>query len=346
MPNLYKRKKSGDIWQFTFSVDGRRYRRSSKTTDRRLAEDIAIKAENKVRSAVVHGEEAVLTFADALKLYVDDGKDTRFTVKLLDHFGKTKIQNISGPTIRAAAKVLYPDAAAATWNRQVITPMRAIINHAADAKRLQKIKVSRFKEEREIRPAGNKDWLDAFQAKAFELDMPETAAIARFMFETAARISEACRLLWDDVDLQNGTAYLRKTKTTARKVFLTQALMVDLANIRSIDPYRVFAAANRSTVKKRVDKVIEAAGLVRLTSHEFGRHGFATEMIVRNDVDVATTADHGGWKSRRLLVDTYVEGDGKRDVIDRVFGQSGNNRSHQVKTNVEKTGKSKGNTVS
>jgi integrase len=134
-------------------------------------------------------------------------------------------------------------------------------------------------------------------------------------------VSEACRLTWDDVDLQLGEAYLAKTKTIPRKVFLTRAMVTELANIRSRHPALVFAAANRSTVKKRVDKVIKAAGLVRLTSHELGRHGFATEMIVRNGVGAATTGDHGGWKSRRLLMDTYVEGAADREVIDRRFGK-------------------------
>lgn len=318
MPNVTKR---GDVYHYDFTVDGERYRKSTGTADKRLAEDIAIKAENLVRRAVVHGQETVLTFADALGLYVDDGKDTRFTVKLLDYFGKWKFVDITGPEIRKAAKKIYPGAAPATWNRQVITPMRAIINHAADAKRLQKISVTRFKEERVSRPAGNKDWLAVFCKTAIDLDMPETGAAARFMFETATRVSEACRLQWDDVDLQNGIAFLTRTKTVPRKVFLTRAMVVDLANIRSLHPILVFGAANRSTIKKRVDKVIKAAGLTRLTSHEFGRHGFATEMIVRNGVDAATTADHGGWKSRRLLMDTYVEGDAGREVIDRVFSR-------------------------
>jgi integrase len=318
MPNLKKR---GDVWHYSFTVDGKRYRESSGTSEKRLAEDIAIKHEGRVRRAAVHGAEAVLTFAEALNLYAQDGKDTRFTIPLLDHFGKWKVSAITGPEIRKAAKILYPNAAPATWNRQVITPMRAIVNHAADAKRMQKISVTRFKEERPQRPAGSKAWIDTFCKTAKKMDMPETAAIARFLFETAARVSEACRLTWDDVNLQLGTAYLAKTKTTPRKVFLTRAMVIDLANIRSLHPTLVFAAANRSTVKKRVDKVITKAGLVRLTSHEFGRHGFATEMIVRNDVDVATTADHGGWKSRRLLMETYVEGDGNREVIDRVFGK-------------------------
>lgn len=318
MPNLKKR---GDIWHYSFTVDGVRHRGSSKTTDKRLAEDIAAKHETRVRRAAVHGEEAVLTFTDAVGLYLDAGKDGRFLTPLLKRFGKRLVSSISGPEVRKVARELYPTVAPATLNRQVVTPMRAVINHAADAKKAQPITIKRFKEERKVRPAGNSEWLKAFSKAAKKMNMPETAAIARFMFETAARVSEACRLTWDDVNLQEGWAYLEKTKTSPRKVFLTRAMVIDLANIRSLHPYLVFAAANRSTVKKRVDKVIASAGLTRLTSHEFGRHGFATEMIVRNDVDVATTADHGGWKSRRLLIDTYVEGDANREVIDRVFGK-------------------------
>ena len=320
MPDIYKRKGS-DIWQYDFTVDGTRYRKSAKTRDRRLAEDIAIQHEERVRRAAVHGQEAIITFPECVAEYINDGKDGRFTAPLIRHFRKWKVKDITGPEIRKAAKILYPGASAATWNRQVITPMRAIINHVAEAKRLPKISVKRFKEEKKRRPAGSSDWLKAFCKAAKKLGMSETAAIARFMFETATRVSEACRLTWDDVNLQLGIAFLTKTKTEPRKVFLTRAMVIDLANIRSRHETLVFAAANRSTVKKRIDKVIKEAGLVRLTSHELGRHGFATEMIRRNGVDVATTADHGGWKSRRLLMETYVEGDADREVIDRVFGK-------------------------
>lgn len=320
MPYVYTRK-DGTIWWYDFTVDGTRVRKSSKTSDRRLAEDIAHQHEARLRRAAVHGEKAVLTFPEIVAAYFDDGRDRRFTAPLLKHFKTWKVKDITGLEIRKAAKKLYPKAANATLNRQVVTPMRAIINHAADAGHCDPVKVTRFKEERTSRPAGSKEWLDAFSKAAKKLNMPETAAVARFMFETAARVSEACRLTWDDVNLQLGTAYLSKTKTTPRKVFLTRAMVIDLANIRSLHPTLVFAAANRSTIKKRVDKVIKHAGLSRLTSHEFGRHGFATEMIVRNGVDAATTGDHGGWKSRRLLMETYVEGDNNREVIDRVFGK-------------------------
>lgn len=132
MPNLKKR---GDIWHYSFTVDGKRYRETSGTGDKRLAEDIAIKHEDRVRRAAVHGQEAILTFPEAVAEYLNDGKDGRFTAPLIRHFRKWKVKDITGPEIRKAAKILYPEASPATWNRQVITPMRAIINHVAEAKR-------------------------------------------------------------------------------------------------------------------------------------------------------------------------------------------------------------------
>jgi len=45
-------------------------------------------------------------------------------------------------------------------------------------------------------------------------------------------------------------------------------------------------------------------------------------MIVRNNVDVATTAEKGRWKSKGLLMETYVHGIEGQSVIDRVFGST------------------------
>jgi len=67
------------------------------------------------------------------------------------------------------------------------------------------------------------------------------------------------------------------------------------------------------------DRIMEAAGLPRLTSHEWGRHAFATEMMVRNDVDPVTTARSGGWETPKLLFDRYAHANPDRAVINQVF---------------------------
>ncbi len=195
------------------------YRRSTKTTDKRLAE----RHREQVRLAVSvmqlsHGEgDPDLSAGFALvcigwerhPLYASN-------CSIISRSGRSGIS--PALEIRNAAKIIYPDASAAAWNHQVITPMRAVINHAADAKRLPKISVKRFKEDKKRRPAGNQDWLKVFSATAKSLDMPETAAMARFMFETATRISEACRLKWHDVDLQLGVPSVEDEDDTARGV--------------------------------------------------------------------------------------------------------------------------------
>ena len=41
-----------------------------------------------------------------------------------------------------------------------------------------------------------------------------------------------------------------------------------------------------------------------------------------------STQDAGGWKSKRLMMDTYVHGDRSREVIDKVFGDNRTRKRH------------------
>ena len=45
------------------------------------------------------------------------------------------------------------------------------------------------------------EWVRMFADQAVADDLPHLAALCVFMFGTAARVGEACRLLWRDVDL-------------------------------------------------------------------------------------------------------------------------------------------------
>lgn len=74
MPHLYKR---GAVWHYSFTVEGQRVRASSGTADKKLAADAAIQHENRQRRAAVHGAESVVTFAEAVSLYLDAGRDTQ-----------------------------------------------------------------------------------------------------------------------------------------------------------------------------------------------------------------------------------------------------------------------------
>jgi integrase len=316
MPDLYQR---GNIWWYDFTVKGKRIRRSSGTSDKELAEDIAAKEHWRHRYAAVHGPESVLTFGEAMALYIDHAKDDRFLLPLLNRWDKVKVREITPDIIRQAAKALYPKKSPATWNRQVITPARAIINYAADCGYCPHIRVKRFPEAVRKRKAGNAVWLEKFRKACHA---PNLAALARFMFETGARIGEAVALEWESVNLREASATFGKTKNgESHTVYLSPGMVAELANLDK--GRKVFGYASRHTVNPQWKKTIEKAGIEKLTPHEAGRHGFATELIVRNGVDISTTAKMGNWKSHRLLSETYAHPERERETVLRIFGKKG-----------------------
>lgn len=310
--------KRGKIFHYEFSLDGTRYRGSTGQTNEKEAKKVAerIKAQNRLAR---NDPDEHLSFAQCVAIYIKDGGEQRFLAPLVRHFAKVKVKDINGLTVRDAAKTLYPNAEPSTWNRQVLTPVKAVINKAADNGLCAPLTVKRFPEPVRQRPAADKEWIDKFVEAALKLDMPETAAIVRFMFETGCRVSEACRLEWKDVDLERRTAFIERTKTDPRTVFYSRFTddLLRLIPMRG----RVFNAANRSTVAKRIRRVVQGKQMDNLTSHELGRHGFYTEMIVRNKIDPKTAARLGGSKSVRLVMETYVSPDDDRRVIDEVFGE-------------------------
>lgn len=321
-------KKRGNVWHYSFTVGGERVRQSSKTADKALAQDIATAHYTRLRRAAVHGPQAELTFADAINLYYEHKPDARYLLPLLNRFGRKRVADITQPMVRQAAREIYPGCSAATWNRQVITPFRAVVNFAAEEGLCEHFRMKRFAEgEKKRRPAGDKQWLKAFQKQCKKQKLPHLAALARFMFETGARIGQACELTWDDVDLQKGAAILTTKKTGAngpqsreRVAWLTPAMVAEIANIENKHPRKVFGYASRNTAAKTWPEVVKNAGIAPLTPHEAGRHGFATEMVVRAGKDIATAAERGGWASKRLMLETYVHGREDRGVIDEVFG--------------------------
>jgi len=258
-------------------------------------------------------------------LYNVAGKDTRFVLAALDHFGETLLSKITPPMIRHAAETLYPGTGPATRNRQGIAPIQAIINYAADKGLCPAIRVKRFPVQRVHREAGDKVWLAAFQKGARSNGNPGIAALARFMFETGARVGQATALTWSDLDLQRGTALVRTRKTGPgggiweRIAYLTPAMVAEMANLERKGS-QVFGYKNRNSILKAWKAAVKTAGIPYLDRHEAGRHGFATETIVRNKVDIPTAADAGGWKSRRLMLETYAHGQGAEKMIQDVFG--------------------------
>uniref|UniRef100_UPI003F498C3A tyrosine-type recombinase/integrase n=1 Tax=Ensifer adhaerens TaxID=106592 RepID=UPI003F498C3A len=309
---IYRR---GNIWHYRGTIAHRRLRGSTHTADKEIAERIAAKTEATEWKRELYGPEAVLTFSQAVSLYLDAQKSDRFLLKLVSYWKDTLVRSINSGKVRQAAVALYPDASAVTRNRHVIVPTQAVINHAASMDLCRHLKVKRFPVETKAKEPATWEWVQKFMAHA----NPHLGALCCFMFLTGARISEAVNVRWKDLDLTSGTALIRQSKVrTERKAHMPTVLVEAIGGILSNrEPTsKVFKYSSLYSAKWPWRAAVQRAGIKPLTFHSC-RHGFATSMLHKG-VDPITVAKLGGWKSAQHVFATYGHAMDDETLADRI----------------------------
>ena len=163
--------------------------RTAGTPSRKLAARVLAKLKDDIEAGRLAPAGAP-TFASAALSYVKAGGSKRFLPPLAEHFATTLLTRIDQAAIDAAAAKLYPDAGPATRNRQVYTPVSAILRHASVA-----IVIRR---PRGAQGTSRTAWLDQSQAFALmaasDAVGPTFGALVRFLTYTGARLGEALAL--------------------------------------------------------------------------------------------------------------------------------------------------------
>ena len=330
--------KRGKTWWVKGRVDynGRPitdyYRQSTGSPTEAGARDwIREEEARQIRRYLVGEEEVSFTFNDAVMLYTAKGNDAKYLLKLLPQIGTMEVAEISPQFARDLAPTIYPKASTDTWKRQVLSPISAVINNAHDYGRCNPIRIkgystqerldqdrSRGKTSRKAKRAADWDWVLAFQEHAD----PYNAAMVEFMFETGARISQTVDVMPDDLDLPHLRVWLGACKGhEAQWVSISPQMGARLANLPPRQPVhritkerlpaRVFGYADRSGMRHAWKSICKEADIDYLSPHEAGRHGFYTELRVRQGLDPITVAKAGRWSDPTLPDRTYahVEGD-------------------------------------
>src|SRR5689334_11288316 len=119
-------------WTIRGTYLGARIDRTSGTADKRLAAKRLAQIQREIECAAF-ARPGEPTFAGAALKYIDSGGDDRFILKLAEYFGETPLSRIDQATIDKAAAALYPRASPATRNRQVYTPVSAVLKGAGFA---------------------------------------------------------------------------------------------------------------------------------------------------------------------------------------------------------------------
>jgi len=271
-------------------------------------------------------EEEPLTFAGAVLHHNPDDKTAGYLIPIVKLIGEALVADITPKIVRDLGPELYPNAGTKTWVRQVVTPIRSVINNAHDLGLCPPIRIKSYTAEEQImqdRKRGSRgrtkyqpgswEWLLQFRAHATQ----RIAALALIMFVTGARISQAVQMHpTKHLDLDHNRICIPAAKGhDDRWIEIPDWLSTELKNLPARYPrgaerkpanLRVFGYADRWSPRKEWNKAIEAAGIEFLPFHSAGRHGFGQEMNVRHPIDEKAAGAFGGWSDTALMRRTYT----------------------------------------
>lgn len=251
------------------------------------------------------------TFLAAAVSYIEAGGDARFlgafdedagtwSPGLITYFGERPLSEIDQAAIDTVAIALYPAGSAPTRNRQVYTPVSAILKHSGFNFALRRPKGWRGNE--------RTDWRQPEQvfrllAAAREIDL-EFAIFLAFLVYTGARLSDPLALPCDRLLLDESFAYFGHTKNgDPRGVHLPPFLVAELANHpRGLDRgrERVFRFRKCGRLYTLLAKVRTAAGpdLETTTFHTLC-HTWATWMRRYAGLDTRGLVGTGRWRDEK-----------------------------------------------
>jgi integrase len=282
-------------WRVRGTYLGVRVERSTGTGEKR----IAIKALAKIKDEIERGAFAtpgVATFASAALLYMKSGGEARFMEPLLLHFGETPLPAIDQQAIDAAAVSLYPNASPATRNRQVYSPVSAVLKAGGVTMPIKRPKGARGAVRLHwLRPDEAMRLLDAADAAN-----PRLGALLTFLLYTGCRLNEALRLTPADLHLAEAFAYVRETKNgNPRPVHLPPSVVAALANLDTNK--QVFGWHKSGRLYAWLDAAAKTAGVTippGIAFHIF-RHTYGAWQRRYGKLDTSGLVATGAWKSRQ-----------------------------------------------
>lgn len=237
-----------------------------------------------------------VTFAEASIAYMKAGGERRYLVPILEGIGNVALVEVSQDIVQTLAEKLKPGCAVSTINRQIFTPVLAVLNFAAGLKMCPPPVLVRPKGHDKSPPLEIPDeaW---FRAVLPRLSPSKRAAVLCITLH-GMRISEALERKPSELDMKRGELSVPDSKTGVP--FVVPLAEPVLEAIRAIPEWQkqkwLFGTYCRWNFNRDVKKACDAAGVRRFGSHAVGRHSFATR-VLRAGKSLAFLKDAGRWST-------------------------------------------------
>ena len=294
------------------TVRGQSIFESAGTADPEKAEALRAKREAELWERSVYGAKAVVTFAHAVASYLEDRErrpaDKVLIGRLLDHYGAVPLRQVTQETVPAAYRACLRDgmqAAPATKLRNVLVPLRAIMEHAAVMGWCERPAFRSPEVPKAVTP-----YLRPAEATALvQAAAPHLRPLLVFLIGTGVRLSEALELDWSKVDMRGARATVWQKQQNEREVDLPPVVLAALAALphregpvfrpphrpgRKVQHYRDNGREGGGQIKSGWTGARKRAGLSPdLTPHDC-RHTWATWHYAIHR-DLQRLRDEGGW---------------------------------------------------
>lgn len=303
----------GDIWYLRGTVAGQRVYESTRIGDKRQAEIYRARREAEIIERASFGKAVTYTFAEAALAYMQAGGEGKYLARIIQHFGpRFRLGDLDNDAVNRAAQVLYPEAAPATINRQLITPISAVFNMAADD---GKVSPRRFRRRKE--PQALPRWLTPEEAeRLLEACDGRLLQIVAFLLGTGARTGEALGLNTRFLYLESQQAHVGITKngsgkmvefpTRTKRIMAACGIPEAGAVFRTPKglPYRV-TNDQGSKLGGQIKTAFDAARIDAklsddVTPHTL-RHTWATWHYAQNK-DLILLMERGGWRRSEIAM--------------------------------------------
>lgn len=312
MPLKLRKRKGSRNWYLRGTVRGISVDESTGTDKKAAAEEIRIKREAELLHRSIYGRGQTATFLEVAVSYMEmvEPAQRRYVSRLLHHFGEVPILQIDQMAAERCVAALYPTAAPATVHRNCLGPLMAILHHAEAV--FPDFVAPRISKKRWRLPKGRARWLTPDEAeRLIAACSPHMRPLVVFLLYTGARLGEALKLDWSDVDLGCRRTVFRDTKNgETRGVPLHERIVVELGNL----PHREGRVFRRPDGARYADRggmgggeiktgfkaACRRAGIQDFTPHDC-RHTWATWFYAKHR-DIRALMELAGWKSERMVM--------------------------------------------